>query len=193
MNLLQNEIKIGSTNDDKIVLTNFRIFQQEQKFGSNYHLSLHLEDISSIEMHYKSSPILLILGILFSFLGIYTLLMSNFQDTLVLAILFIGILFLLAWWFTRRFAVSIKPNGGRSLDCFFEATSNEAINSFLNLLEQAKLARVNQLSFSAPTISPSISPLHSSITSSLSKKCPSCNYSILENDVFCENCGNKLK
>lgn len=192
MNLLQNEIKLGATKDDKVVITNSRIFQQELKFGSNYHLSIQLEDISSIEMHYKSNPILLVLGILFSLYGLYTIL-TSYDKTPGFAALFLGIILLLIWWFTRRFAVSIKPNGGKSLDCYFEATTPENIESFLETLEQAKLDRTSQIKSNKNNTNSNVNLNKENHKITNKSNCPSCKNSTNPDDIFCENCGCKLK
>ncbi|MBK6275870.1 MAG: zinc ribbon domain-containing protein [Saprospirales bacterium] len=88
----------------------------------------------------------------------------------------------------------MKPNGGSSLDCLFEATSNDSIQTFLNILEQTKLDRVNQLN-SIINLPNTISNqrIVQTPTTSYTPQCPSCKNAIKPNDVFCENCGNKLK
>ncbi len=197
MTLLQNEIEIGVSSSRLITITNFRIVQEELKFGSEYHISINHEDISSIEMGYKSKPILLIFGILFCLFGVYTIVNGGHISrggTEGLMILLLGIILIAAWWFTRKYAVSVKPNGGSSLDCLFEATSNDAIQTFLKILEQAKLDRVNQLN-SNTNLSNIISNQHivQSPTSKYTTQCPSCKNSTKPEDVFCENCGYKLK
>lgn len=194
MNLLQNEIKIGATKDEKIMLTNSRIIQEELKFGSNYHLSIHLEDISSIEMHYKANTKLLIAGIIITLYGLYSILTNPYNKTQGMVITLIGIILLLIWWFTRRFTVSIRSNGGTGLDCYFEATSTNTIDEFLNLLEQAKLDRVNKLHSISNILSGS-TPFQNTVStvSSYSTQCPSCKNTIKPDDIFCENCGHKLK
>ena len=39
MTLLQNEIEIATSVSRLITITNFRIVQEEMKFGSEYHIS----------------------------------------------------------------------------------------------------------------------------------------------------------
>lgn len=194
MNLLQNEIKLGATKDEKIVVTNSRIIQEDLKFGSNYHLSIQLEDISSIEMHYKANNKLLIAGVLITLYGLYSTLTSHYDKTQGMVITLVGIIVLLIWWFTRRFTVSVRPNGGTGLECYFEATSTNTTDEFLNLLEQAKLDRINQLHSISNILSAS-TPIQNVVSTvrSYSAQCPSCKNNIKQDDVFCENCGNKLK
>ncbi|HUM50357.1 MAG TPA: hypothetical protein PK431_01030 [Chitinophagales bacterium] len=190
MNLLQNEIEIATSASRLITITNFRIVQEEMKFGSEYHISINHEDISSIEMGYKSKPILLIIGItacLSSFVSVHT---AGFAG--VIMSMMLGIILIAAWWFTRKYAVSVKPNGGTSLDCLFDASSNNAIQTFLTILEQAKLDRVNHLNNIIYKQNSNIQyPNQKSV--SLKPYCPTCKNAIKLNDVFCENCGNKLK
>ena len=137
----------------------------------------------------------MILGILFCLLGVYTIINGgqiSRGGAEGLSILLLGIIFIAAWWFTRKYAVSVKPNGGSSLDCLFEATSNNAIQTFLNLLEQAKTDRINQLHSNSNIQTPT-QRIVQSPTASYIPQCPSCKSAIKQNDIFCENCGCKLK
>lgn len=192
MTLLQNEIEIATSVSRLITITNFRIVQEEMKFGSEYHISINHEDISSIEMGYKSNIKLLIIGIIIILSSLYLIVTG--AGVQGLSALLLGIAFIAAWWFTRKYAVSVKPNGGSSLDCLFEATSNDSIQTFLNILEQTKLDRVNQLN-SIINLPNTISNqrIVQTPTTSYTPQCPSCKNAIKPNDVFCENCGNKLK
>ena len=66
---------------------------------------------------------LLIIGIIIILSSLY--LIGTGAGVQGLSAVLLGIGFSAAWWFTRKFGVSVKPNGGSSLDCLFEATSND--------------------------------------------------------------------
>ncbi len=59
MKLLPNEEKLITSNEDRIILTNFRITKRDEIWGKSYRISIFLEDISSIEVHFKSNCIFL--------------------------------------------------------------------------------------------------------------------------------------
>lgn len=197
MNLLQNEIELYvSATKNNVTLTNFRLVREELRYGSDYHLSVFLEDISSIELHYKSNLKILFLGILILLYAFYNMLFKNYAPVeLKLSLLFFGTLFVIIWWFTRIFAISVKPNGGERIDCEFNAASNNNIREFLTAIEQAKLDRINSLHHN--TMSNISTPKQETAQNSYLKNnqlnCPSCSHAIKPSDVFCENCGNKLK
>ena len=71
MKLLPNEEKLITSNEDKIVLTNHRIQMTDSFWGQSFTISIFLEDISSIEIKYKSNILLLILGAICVLGGFY--------------------------------------------------------------------------------------------------------------------------
>ena len=142
MKLLQNEEKLISSNADKIVLTNQRIMLTDKVWGKSFKISICLENISSIESHYKSNILFLILGI---FLTLGGLVMSTQGDGDAMVGLVLGGVFIAIWWFNRKHIVTISSNGGSHLSFIVENMSNEKIDDFVTTVQDAKIKRVNLL------------------------------------------------
>lgn len=143
MKLLQNEEKLQSSNADKIVLTNQRILMQEEVWGKSYKISIFLEDISSIETHFKSNTLFLIIGIILAVAGLL-LNSTGIKDTSAIGLI-IGGIFIALWWFSRKHLVTIASNGGSSLNVFVQQMSEEKIEELVTIVQEAKLKRVNEL------------------------------------------------
>lgn len=143
MKLLQNEEKLQSSNADKIVLTNQRILMQEEVWGKSYKISIFLEDISSIETHFKSNTLFLIIGIILAVAGLL-LNSTGIEDTSAIGLI-IGGIFIALWWFSRKHLVTIASNGGSSLNVFVQQMSEEKIEELVTIVQEAKLKRVNEL------------------------------------------------
>lgn len=144
MKLLQNEEKLISSNADKIVLTNQRIMLTDKVWGKSFKISICLENISSIESHYKSNILFLILGIFFT-LGGLVMSTQGGGGGAAMGGLVLGGVFIAIWWFTRKHIVTISSNGGSHLNFIVENMSNDKIDDFVTTVQEAKIKRVNQL------------------------------------------------
>jgi hypothetical protein len=115
MNLFTNEQIITSSNDNQVVLTNYRIHSETKDWGRSYSNTIFLEDISSVEVKYSSVIIFLILGA-FALLAWISQMSNAMGDTGVgLITIFLAIAFLLLYWFSRRHVIAITPNGGKAI------------------------------------------------------------------------------
>ena len=141
MNLLPNEEKLVSSNEDKIILTNHRIHLTDSVWGQSFTISIFLEDISSIEIKYKSTILFIILGVLCILGGFY----ASAQGGSFLGGIFLGGIFLALWWFTRKHVVSVSSNGGSSLNFIVQGMADEKISDFVHKISVAKQTRVNQI------------------------------------------------
>ncbi len=141
MKLLQNEEILVSTNEDIVLLTNHRITMKDEVWGKSFKISIFLEDISSVETHYKSNIIFLIIGVI---LAIGGLLMSAEGDMGV-AGLIVGGIFIALWWFSRKHLVTISSDGGKALNFAVEQMTDDKIEEFVTKIQEAKLERVNRL------------------------------------------------
>ena len=141
MILLENEVKLDAlTNKDQ--LTSLRVLLEYSNFGGSYRNSIFLEKISSIEVHYKSKPVYIILAVIVFILGIWA--QSEIRrdgEVALIACLFVSILFIVAFFLTRKYTVSITPDGGKSIDIEAKGLSEERIEQFIANIQEAKLAR----------------------------------------------------
>lgn len=144
MKLLSNEEILLTSNSDKLILTNYRIQMNEKSWGQSFSIGIFLEDISSIEVKYKSNMIMLLLGILSVLAGFY-LSGKNSGDDEMLAGILIGGLLILIWWYSRKHIVSISSKGGAKLNFMVQGMGDEKISDFIHKVSLAKQNRVNQL------------------------------------------------
>lgn len=140
MKLLKDEEKLVTSNADKIILTNYRIHLKDAgELGQSFSISIFLENISSIEVKYKSNFVLLIIAAI-CLIGAF--LMNSEMQT---AGLVSAAICIVIWWFTRKHIISISSNGGSSLNFEVQGMGEDKISDFIYHISEAKLNRVNQL------------------------------------------------
>jgi hypothetical protein len=144
MKLLPGEEMLVASNENKIVLTSHRIQMTESVWGQSYTVSMFLEDISSMEVKYKSYVFFLFIGALSIVAGLY-LATQGGESNAMLGGLVIGVIMFALWWFSRRHMVSISSNGGATLDFMVQGMSDEKIEKFLYDVNLAKHQRMNYL------------------------------------------------
>lgn len=143
MKLLPNEENLFTSTAGNLILTSHRIQMTDRAWGQSFTISIFLEDISSIEIKYKSHIFLLILGAIF-FIG--SLLSVGEAGSGIMAVgLIQSLIFLAIWWFTRKNVISISSDGGASLNFKVQGVDDEDINDFVYKVSLAKQIRVNQL------------------------------------------------
>jgi hypothetical protein len=141
MKKLENEKVILTSNNDKIILTDHRIHMKVKDWGIDYSIGIFLEDISSIEVKYKSSLILLLAGIISIVGSVFYGLSENQRGILVLGLI-LGLILLAFWWFSRQHIVSISSNGGAKLNFSIQGFEAEKVEDFVWKVSQAKVGRV---------------------------------------------------
>lgn len=141
MKILDNEKVILTSNNDKVILTDHRIHMKVKDWGIDYSIGIFLEDISSIEVKYKSNLILLLVGILSIVGSMFYGLSENQSDIMVLGLI-LGLILLGLWWFSRQHIVSISPNGGEKLNFSIQGFDAEKVEDFVWKVSKAKAERV---------------------------------------------------
>lgn len=139
MKLLPNEVELLKSNDDAIILTNFRIQMTDKIWGQAFSIIIFLQDISSIETKFKSNILFLVLGAITAIGGF------SIGEEAEMAGLLLGGIFVAIWWFTRKHIVSISSNGGASLNFMVQGMSSEKINDFIHNVSLAKQNRIIEL------------------------------------------------
>lgn len=143
MKLLQNEEKLITSDEDRMILTNYRITKRDEVWGKSYKISIFLEDISSIEVHFKSNIVFLIIGILLALAGLVMSSQGGAESSVGSFV--IGGIFIAIWWFNRKHIVSISSDGGSTLNILVKGMSDGKIEDFITSVQDAKLKRINQL------------------------------------------------
>ncbi len=136
MKLLSNEKELLTSNGNKIILTNYRIQLKDSIWGQSFAIIIFLEDISSIEVKYKSNLLFIALAILSLLFTVY----SNNNIGFLISCIFFAI-----WWFTRKHIIAIAPNGGSVLNFQVEGMNDSVIYDFIDNVSSAKLNRIGEL------------------------------------------------
>lgn len=144
MHLHQDEQKLFHTHRDKIILTNERICMNDKSYGRAYSITIFLEDISSVETRYKSSPGWLFVAVLCLCYGLFGLVYAGSITALTITML-TGLLCLAFWWFSRTHRVSIQAHSGKALEFLAGTFSEEQLTRFIDTLLQAKARRSREL------------------------------------------------
>lgn len=154
MTLLPNEVELLRSNQDKVILTNQRIQLEDREWGRSSRISIFLEDISSIQVHYKSTILwLLLAGLSFLVLAYLAFVQYTYSnrygysgDDGPLGAAIAGVvIFILLWRFSRRHIISIHPDGGAPLHFLVSGMNNEQIESFTDQVQAAKALRMSHL------------------------------------------------
>lgn len=143
MKLLPNEEKLITSNKDKIILTNHRIQMTDSVWGQSFTISIFLEDISSLEIKYKSYILFIILGVICLYGGVY--MAGQEESEAMIGGLVLGGIFFALWWFPRKHIISISSDGGASLNFMVQGMGDDKIADFIHNVSLAKQTRVNQL------------------------------------------------
>jgi len=134
--LFEGESIITQTKDNMITLTNFRIRYSYSTFGKAHIMSMMLEKVSSIEVHYKSHLAFLISGVAALIFGLIE--SQNYNSDMFQMALGLGGILLLIYVLTRRHVLSIKSDGGASIDFQIKRIGRNQILDFIYKIEKAK-------------------------------------------------------
>ena len=147
MNLLTDEKQILLSNNENVILTNYRVYMSNKSWGKNYTISIFLENISSVENKY-SSKIKYIYYFLFCLIISYII---NNNNNLMLNQIIppIGIIsaliFLYLWYLSRQSIISISSNGGSKIEFLVDGMSDQTIENFIYEVLKAKQNRALSL------------------------------------------------
>lgn len=148
MRLHENENEILTSNGGKVILTNQRIQMNDKEWGRSHSITIFLEDISSIQVIYKTNPLFLFLSVLcVVLLPLSFFSSSNFYtDTKPTQILFTAaVICLTVWLVSKHRTISIHPDGGRPLEFTVGKMSKEEIEEFVEEVQLAKMKRMHEI------------------------------------------------
>jgi hypothetical protein len=146
MQLLPNEERLVSSNQDKVLLTNQRISLSDKEWGRFYHITIFLENISSIENLYQSNPLFAVLSGLSFLIGLMMLGQGrDTNGTPIFGAFIVAVIFLLIWLNSKRQVVTIASLGGTKLNFRVTGMSADQIGGFIDKVLAAQAARVRDL------------------------------------------------
>lgn len=146
MQLLPDEEILVTSNEDMIILTSRRIQLSSKEWGKSYQITIFLENISSIEVLYKSIPLFLVIAGFCFLIGLLTLSQAQTNGaTLPFGSFIVGIIFLIVWLYSRNHQVSIASNGGGKINFRVDNMKALAVADFIDKVILAKAKRVQYL------------------------------------------------
>lgn len=148
MKLLQNETLLVNSNEDKVLLTNLRVHMNDKDWGRSYSITLFLEDISSIEVIYRSNLILILIAIMSLLLWLITNYNTGSlpsENVVSMGLIMVAVICFVLYWFTRKHTISITPDGGKQLNFVVSHMKDEQIYDFVYKLQEAKAFRIKEL------------------------------------------------
>jgi hypothetical protein len=146
MQLLVNEERLVSSNQDKVLLTTQRISLSDKEWGRSYQITILLENISSIENLYQSNPLFAVLSGFSLLVGIIILGQGRDSNgTLVFGCFGIAFILLIIWLNSKRQVVTIASMGGAKLNFRVAGMSADQIEGFIDKVLAAQATRVKDL------------------------------------------------
>jgi hypothetical protein len=144
MQLLPNEEILVSSNEDKVILTSQRIYTSDKEWGRSHEITIFLKNVSSIEMLYKSNPLLLVLAATCFLIGLYTSSSGHGSGTALQNGCFVfSIILLVFWFYSKDRIVTIASNGGSRLNFRVAGMKTPEVADFIDKVIAAKAARAN--------------------------------------------------
>lgn len=130
MQLQPGEQSILTSNGNLVTLTNLRVAGNFKDWGYSHKIFIYLEDISSIQVVYRSIVLLLGLAAICGLYGLYAVTQNYMEHQ---AIMGIGgaLLFLVLWWFSRGRVIAIYPDGGKPLEVAANTMKEQAVDDFM--------------------------------------------------------------
>lgn len=138
--LFQGETLISESDNNEITLTSHRVRYNSSSSGKGDIISIALEKISSIEIHYKSWILILLLGILFAAGGM--VMGVNDRGGAMVMGLAVGGVCVLLYFLTRKHVVTISSDGGAKINFETNGMKRDTLLDFINKIETAKANRL---------------------------------------------------
>lgn len=135
--LMEDETILVQSDDLSVVLTNRRLLKNVDISADAYFISMQLQNISTIEIHSKSFPWLLIFGIICGISSPFVGEGVRDQGAMILC-LAIAIILILSYFFTRYHVVNVASNGGSRLYFRTKGMKRETVLDLVRKIDQAK-------------------------------------------------------
>jgi hypothetical protein len=138
--IFDEERLITESGDRRVTLTTHRVRYNSSSTGRGHIISIMLEKISSIEIHYKSWILILLIGILL-IVGGLIMGVQDKKDIMILGLI-VGGFCILIYFLTRKHIVTIASDGGAKINFQTKGIKREALLDFINKIEVAKASRL---------------------------------------------------
>jgi membrane protein insertase Oxa1/YidC/SpoIIIJ len=153
MTLLNNEKILSASDNQEVVLTNFRINKEVKSFFSSSYQTIFLEHISTIEKGNKRVSNFIKWAFYSAFTAFVFLVLQNIviiENEIILEFgLFISflsfILNLIFFFLSKRRFILIESNGGSAIEINVRGMQDKNIEDFMTKILEAKSQRFNEL------------------------------------------------
>lgn len=141
--LLEGEEIITQSDNNIVTLTNWRIRYTDSEYTRAHIVSILLEKISSIEIHYSSQILYLIVGVLAAGFGVVILLSESSELGIFIAI--VGLILIALYFSSKRYLITISSDGGAKINFQAKGMNKDSILDFVNKVEKATDKRRREL------------------------------------------------
>jgi hypothetical protein len=134
---INGERVITKSGDGLITLTNQRVRLERISYGQSEVVSIILKKVSSLEIRYKSTPILLVLSLILAVGGGVCL--SEGLNNVFWLMIGIAVLLLAAYFRTRTHFITIRSDNSVKIHFKTQGLSTNEVINFINQVENATL------------------------------------------------------
>ncbi|MCC9167218.1 hypothetical protein [Pontibacter harenae] len=137
--LIENEQIITQSSEGVVTLTTHRIRYATSGWGHAHITSIMLDSISSIQSHFKSIPLFIVLGVAAFIVGLFA--EFNNESGGAIAGLAVGAVFTLLYFASRKHVVTVSSKGGAAISFLAKGMDQYEITKFIDQVEEAKNSR----------------------------------------------------
>jgi hypothetical protein len=146
MQLFPNEQRLVASDQDKVLLTNYRISRTDKEWGRSYQITIFLENISSVEKIYQSNPLLVVVAVVCFLLGLMILAQGRDSNgNLGFGSFALALIFFIFWLISKRQVVTITSAGGSKLNFRVDGMNAAQVEGFIDDVQAAQAARIKEL------------------------------------------------
>jgi len=143
IDLFEGEEIITQSDSNIVTLTNLRVRYTDSEYSRAHIVSILLEKISSIELHYSSKTYYLIAGVVAAGFGVVSML-KNLNDYGIL-IAIVGLILIGLYFSSRKYLITISSDGGGKINFQAKGMKKKSIVDFINKVENATDKRRKEL------------------------------------------------
>jgi hypothetical protein len=135
--IMKDETLLTSSGDSSIILTDFRIIQSFNKDV----VSISLDKISCIKVHYTSKVYLLIVGLILCSFGLVAMSQAGGSSEMSISggAFLIGAIFIISYFSSRKHVVSVVSDSGQGIEFITQGIKTEDVLEFINKVDKAKV------------------------------------------------------
>jgi hypothetical protein len=148
--LMSAESILTQSDNGHITLTTHRLRYNNEAFSKAKIISIMLENISSIEVNYKSWFLMLVLGVFIGIAGVGMSIVGANEEAYDLqkgglALFVIAAICIVIYLFSKRHVITVASKGGARISFFTKRIGRGSVIEFIDKIEKAQNERFKQL------------------------------------------------